>query len=672
MSKELDCKWYFGPQDPANRKGPNNATTMSFKDEDFNSLVRESVQNSLDAVRDKSKPVEVNFAVRSFSGIEFPHFFDLKCHIQGCLDKFPGNENAVKRFEPMLAQFADGRLNQAISYLRIVDTNTTGMNYDANDPSTGFYKFLAEGIAQDKDGAGGAFGFGKDAFWALSPIGTVFVSSRTDSQVNFAGLAKLCTHIVDGKELVSNGQYCTNGEGLVISDEDKIPEEFRPKEIGTSVFVLGINSIDEAALVRSVLRNFWMAIHKEKLVVKVEGLSIEKNSLPKLMEKFFSGEDEREEIGDYKISPRMMYKIMIGAENGNEDYKYIVGTVSMNNIDCKVKLYIRKSQEAKGQTVYMRSPLMTVYSENNVCKGADCVFVCDSDNGNRFLRECEDGKHNNWHKNNYLARGNTHGIVASRAIKAIKDFIKTVVRNELQQDAQETEQMVGLEKVLTISTPKGADDNSKKDDIVDFENIKGKEKKKGGDGKRGKQSVHHSRQTKAIHDSQGRLRSNTGGRKKPRREIHGPVKPGNLKGKASEDEKGKNGIYATPVDVSYRTWSQVENDGSVWHIIRIFSDVEIDNALIQVYGVDEDGRTTGLSIEEVIGYEARVGEVFTDKNDFYDTDTESSGTPKQVKNAIGGLHINANIPFTLKVRFNSDIKYSLRINSDKIESNESK
>ena len=199
--RERNCKWCFGPQDDVNVKGPNNPSMITFKDEDFHSLVRESIQNSLDAVDDKSKPVEVSFAVRSFDGMEYPSFFELKKHIEGCLEKFP--VQGAPLYEPMLEYFDDDRFKQQINFLKIVDSNTIGMPYDANDGNSRFYKFIAEGVAQDQAGAGGAFGFGKNAFWSLSPINTVFVSSQTkNDEVHFAGIAKLCTHIVDGNELV--------------------------------------------------------------------------------------------------------------------------------------------------------------------------------------------------------------------------------------------------------------------------------------------------------------------------------------------------------------------------------------------------------------------------------------------------------------------------------------
>ena len=142
----------------------------------------------------------------------------------------------------------------------------------------------------------------------------------------------------------------------------------------------------------------------------------------------------------------------------------------MDGKNCVSKLYIHLKNDAQGQVVFMRSQMMTIFTERRKCKGAEGVFVCDSEDGNRFLRELEDYTHSSWSRKNYGARNHTNLIVASRALKAIDTFILDSVAKELQQGAQETEQVAGLDKILTILTPKGVDDESKKDDIVDLEN----------------------------------------------------------------------------------------------------------------------------------------------------------------------------------------------------------
>lgn len=669
LNKEKNCKWIFGTQDDVNVKGPNNPTMMSFKDEDFHSLVRESIQNSLDAVDDKSKPVNVSFALRQFDGMEYPSFFDLHKHIKGCLDKFPVQGEPL--FRPMLRYFASSRLNQKINYLRITDSNTKGMVYDSNDANSGFYKFLAEGVAQDAEGAGGAFGFGKNAFWSLSPISTVFVSSQAkNGEIGFAGISKLCTHIVDGELLLPYGKYTSNGE-VVLTKKEDIPETFMPTDKGTSVFVLGINSVDEDALIKAVLRNFWMTIYKKKLTVKVEQKVIDSDHLEDLMCHYFD-EENLDLDKNYEYNPRVFYEIVKNAENNSDGYKIIEEPVLMDGKNCVSKLYIHLKNDAQGQIVFMRSQMMTIYTEKRKCKGAEGVFVCDSEEGNRFLRELEDYTHSSWSRKNYAARNHTNPIVATRALKAIGTFISDSVARELQLGAQETEQVAGLDKILTITTPKGVDDKSKKDDIIDLDNYKDKPKSPKREKKDKPKNIHQPRKTKAKYDKQGRLLSNSGGKKQKRPINPGLLGPGSQKGKSTESKDGTEGVYAVPVEIGYRTWSQVDSEKKVWHIVRLFSDKDIDNAIVQLYAVDEDGRRTGLDIIDAGDYQIRTGEEFVDTTDFNDSDSNSESKTKQVNNAISGVNIRANIPQTIKVRFNSNLKYSLCIDTDIIEESDEK
>jgi hypothetical protein len=89
MAKEKNCKWFFADlPDAAEEKGPNDATRQSFREGMYESLIRESIQNSLDAVLDKDQPVVVRYEYKSIEGNDFPEFFKLKDHIQGCIDYY--------------------------------------------------------------------------------------------------------------------------------------------------------------------------------------------------------------------------------------------------------------------------------------------------------------------------------------------------------------------------------------------------------------------------------------------------------------------------------------------------------------------------------------------------------------------------------------------------------
>lgn len=87
--REKNCKWYFADQPNVQEVGPNNAMEQNFKHHPYASLVRESIQNSLDAVLDKSEPVRMEFSFKEMRGNEYPQFFELKNHIISDKDKRP-------------------------------------------------------------------------------------------------------------------------------------------------------------------------------------------------------------------------------------------------------------------------------------------------------------------------------------------------------------------------------------------------------------------------------------------------------------------------------------------------------------------------------------------------------------------------------------------------------
>lgn len=674
-NKELNCKWYFGPEPAGSAQGPNSSTALTFKGSMYHSLIRESIQNSLDAVYDKAQPVRVRFEYRSFDASELPEFFTIKDHIQGCLNHFP--VLGKKLFENMLSFFRGG-YTQEMGYFRITDSNTRGMSYDKNDAESPFNAFISEGVAAHSDeGAGGAFGFGKIVFWNLSPISSVFVSTKTRAeekygeQTLFVGKSKLCTHyITEGELLTSNGIYSTDGSGEVITDESLIPEYFRPKDYGTSVYVLGAPHLSEeikTELVKSVLKNFWMTIHQGKLIVEIDDIEINQSTIQGLMGINFESENNGEkELFDY--NPRVFYETVVRAEASEEGYKIVEENVELDGINNTVRLYLRKNPDSNGYFLTMRSPLMSVqvlrYSN---CKGMEGVFVCDSEEGNRFIREMESSSHDSWTRQNFEARGNKPGVRATRALNAIKDFIVNAVREELQQDAPDTEQIAGLDSILTISTPKDANNDRQKDEIVDPENLLNPDKKKKPTDviKPPKPTVRKLRATKGVFDENGRLRSNAGGKRsgKHRGGVQGP----GTSTRSRETPDGYEGNYASPIDVSYRTWSQTDDvTGCVWHYIRIFSDEEITDAIIELYATNEDGTILGLDIKEASEGKIQTGETFKDATDYDDQEDDSAARDRQVRNALGGIRVQARIPKTLKVRFNSNIKYSLRINSSKI------
>ena len=314
-------KWKFEEQ-TGQEQGPNNATAEHFKSRDaFSSLVRESIQNSLDAFLDPSKPVRVSYALGHLVGEELSSSIrEIEDHVRACLASYP-ESSTYQRMVEYLNQHAMDH----ISYLRVSDYNTKGMDYTP-DTKCGFHSFLQSigDSHKDGEGAGGSYGFGKAAYYELSNARTILVSTKTDqNKVAFQGCYMLCTHKMDdGKKYCSSGFYDL-GDKQPIQDENLIPAELRRSKYGSDIYLLYAdddpNKVRQyhETLIKSVLVNFWMAVYENKLEVTFDWeddgvleVVISKETLENLMLEYFQSMADDQDIYS---NPRPYYEAVKNA-----------------------------------------------------------------------------------------------------------------------------------------------------------------------------------------------------------------------------------------------------------------------------------------------------------------------------------------------------------------------
>lgn len=75
---ELNCKWHFAPQMGGREDGPNDPMQDNFKKTPYASLIRESIQNSLDVPLDETQPVRMEFSISRIRAREYANFFSIK------------------------------------------------------------------------------------------------------------------------------------------------------------------------------------------------------------------------------------------------------------------------------------------------------------------------------------------------------------------------------------------------------------------------------------------------------------------------------------------------------------------------------------------------------------------------------------------------------------------
>lgn len=458
MTKEKNLKWHFG-NEGGQDVGPNDPIHQNFKGNPYYYIVRESIQNSIDAVRISNKPVEVHFHFVKISRLpnEYPELFKIEKYIDLCGEYFPEDRHAKKLFTGMktyLNKKINGNKFTNIPCLKISDYNTIGMSYKENNTKSPFYAFIRAAGVSSKAGtsSGGSFGFGKGAYFALSAIRTVLASTKTiDGDYFFEGTTRLTTHLdKEGNKKTAFGYYNT-GNNNPVSNINDIPEEFLRNDPGTDFIIVGRQEeeLERMPMIKSVLNNFWLAILNNKLSVTVNGEIISKENLNKKITEYFGDqESDNASVSDFENwNPLSYYKAVYYAGK-NEKFREFSQKLP---IIGKVKFYVYRNEDLSNKTCFLRKPNMVVYKEtNNKLNGYSGVFVCEDDKGDEILMEMENPAHNEWNSSNFLTLDDSKHPEGIEAKKQINSFIKECLEELAAKDIGSSTTVLGLNEYLNI------------------------------------------------------------------------------------------------------------------------------------------------------------------------------------------------------------------------------
>lgn len=455
LNFELGCEWHFAPQEGGREDGPNDAMMQNFKAKPYSALVRESIQNSLDAVLDMTQPVKVEFGFEALRASRYKNLFELKKHITECKEYFSWNPKAVDLYTSMENCFPDTYVvqRQTLGLIRISDYNTKGMEYDPNSSQSKFYAFArAAGVSSKTDQqSGGSFGFGKSAYFQLSPIGTVFISSLTPrGQHTFEGVSWLCSHNFNGRKVCSVGYY-DNNDGKPVTDKNRVPERFQRDEPGTDFYILGFKDSNKfeaiEEMIEETLRSFWYAIYRGKLVVKIDDTEINSENLYRYILRHFPEDNDTTRKKGY-YNPHPYYLAVKEASEENASAKCFTEDLPILG---KCTLFLRKADTSKDKIIYMRRPLMLVYAKRTQTSyGVFGVFVCENNRGDKILQSMENPAHDEWKQANWRDSNNRVVSTGAEATEEIHNFIMRSFA-KLFSNAQDTAlEITGLDELLYI------------------------------------------------------------------------------------------------------------------------------------------------------------------------------------------------------------------------------
>lgn len=270
---EVMNSWEFLPNPGREDEGLGHAGIETFKGSPYPSIARECSQNSLDAAArlpdGSHSPVHLVFRFLSPTASLIPGLDKLRETLNICMAHAKSRklDKDIKFFQRAI----DIAKRSEIPVLSIEDFGTTGLVGPAIEGKPFHALVKSSGVSQKPDAdAGGSFGIGKNAAFAISGLRTVFYSTlfKANNQAMHLAQGKsiLVSHDTGNNPKRATG-YWGKSSYMPVDDSSALPEWLRRKEIGTTVASIGF--IEEREwhwqMVESLIRNFFSAIRNKSI-----------------------------------------------------------------------------------------------------------------------------------------------------------------------------------------------------------------------------------------------------------------------------------------------------------------------------------------------------------------------------------------------------------------------
>ena len=357
-----DKQWRFAASGFGNYKGMSTGDAETFRKSPFKSFGREILQNSIDARYSDENPTVVEFSTFFINVADIPGINTYKDAIRRCkeywADSHPEYIEEYEKIDDLLSR-------EKIECLRISDFNTTGLiGINSDDRKSNHFLALAKGSGVSEKGnenSGGSKGVGKNAAFLLSTLKMIFYSTRTyKNEIGYIGVADLISGYLKDDCGEQKRDY-TQGPGYYSGDETNAPivedllldKNFdRDASYGTDIYIIGFKSIIdwEKEIINSILDSFMVAIVRNQLEVKLNGIVINKDTIGDIiLGGFIDDKNKANIISQYRLL------------QGGDDIKVFDIETCYGNAELYVLRFDKQDKEfATNQCVMIRQPLMKI------------------------------------------------------------------------------------------------------------------------------------------------------------------------------------------------------------------------------------------------------------------------------------------------------------------------
>lgn len=407
----------FPPLSGGSVTGLNDAGVETFEGDFATSIIRECAQNSLDAAAGEENPIVLVIQRYVLMDKDLHFKTALRDAFEACSRYWSGQDKALRFFRRALEILEKPHLD----VLKVSDHGTKGVGGTDQDKNGAWFGLVkSRGVSnKNSPGSQGAFGIGKDAPLAGSPLRTVIYSTKSaDGGHAFQGVVRLVSHEgPDGKETQGTGFIGDYDSGLMlhkaIRSVERIPSHFVRNELGLDLWILGYKNLQkdwQRPFVWSALANFWPGIWDEKIVFRIGDREIRKSNLAAMMEAERAASPLVQDAYPYFQSLIDSAAVLVSKKD--------VPTAGQ----CRLRLLVGKQGLPKKICLVRKIGMVIDYYTPRVgLIPFSGLFTCDDGVGNETLKFLEPPRHDRFDPKR----------AETPAQMRILDDIKTWIREEL-------------------------------------------------------------------------------------------------------------------------------------------------------------------------------------------------------------------------------------------------
>lgn len=452
-----DGKWRFASNNNGVVDGFNDPGIETFSADSIASMVREVIQNSIDQQVDDSRPVVVDFDFFQVTQDEIPGGRQLAEIFDCCIDASKGDPVATGFFYQ-----AQKLMKGKIDVLRISDHNTTGLvGAETDDTKTPWYQLVkGRGSSNKNINSGGSFGIGKAAPLACSYFHTIFYASKVDAVDSYVGVSRLLSF--RKKESVSSGrEFMTTGTGFYSASDDMDAilkpfsiGDFRRTDNGTDIYILALErDKDLYETIRlAVLKNFFVSIEFQKLVVHIGQDTIDRNNLAQYIAQL--DDKKYAELKDY-------YNLLIHRDDDPEDNRVIMLNATEYGEKYGIKdgectLLLHQGEELNQRVLMTRKTGMTLFPQNRLGNSISYtgILLIQGATMNQIFKMMEMPAHDKWEP----GRCKVNKTFYVNAYADLKKYLREKIIESFGVPQQDVEVAYGMDEFFADTVSDGTMD----------------------------------------------------------------------------------------------------------------------------------------------------------------------------------------------------------------------